>query len=357
MNTTYHFTYDDVMKKASAYVLLDSMSEADRQLTMKNPDAGMTVLQSRYDYKNAATDDARALSHLRAERTRQQYGGYSGGVDGSKFYLNDLSPMDYADSGAPSFRDDYGEKQKALLDKTMDREKYSSAYGDTEKNLLAQLEKEASSGNDAQRDDLFASYAKQYRREGERAVADTMGTAAALTGGIPSTAAVTAANQAGQYYATKLSDKLPELEAAAANQKAARQQLLLNALQAASSADDRNYQRYLDEIGLDYDQMDLLRALRNDDYVQYRDALSQYNTDRDFGYRQFTDDLQYQDYRSDTGRAQKNYENELEMEKQQYNDDRSRLDEENLWNAAVYALEYLNDSSLLKRLIAKAKGE
>lgn len=357
MNTDYHYTYEDVMKKASAYGLLDSMSEADRQLTMKNPDAGMTVLQSRYDYQHATSDDARALSHLQAERTRQQYGGYSGGVDGSKFYLNDLSPMDYSAGTTPSFQDDYGEKEKALLDKTMQREKYTSAYGDTEKNLLAQLESNALAGNDGERDDLFASYAKQYRREGERAVADTMGTAAALTGGIPSTAAVTAANQAGQYYATKLSDKLPELEAALLDQKAARQQLLLNALQAASSADDRNYQRYLDEIGLDYDQMDLLRALRNDDYVQYRDALSQYNTDRDFGYRQFTDDLQYQDYRSDTEQAQKNYENEMELEKQQYSDDRSRLDEENLWNAAIYSLEYFNDSSLLKKLIAQAKGE
>lgn len=357
MNTDYHFTFEDVMKKASAYGLLDSMSEADRQLTMKNPDAGMTVLQSRYDYQNAESDEAKALSHLRAERTRQQYGGYSGGVDGSKFYLNDLSPMDYNGSTAPSFQDDYGERQKALLDKTLQREKYASAYGDTEKNLLAQLEKEATVGNDGRRDDLFAAYAKQYRREGDRAVADTMGSASALTGGIPSTAAVTAASQAGQYYATKLSDKLPELEAAAADQKAARQQLLLNALQAANSAEDRNYQRYLDEIGMDYDRMDLLRTLRNDDYVQYRDALSQYNTDRDFGYRQFTDDLQYQDYRSDTEQAQKNYENELKLEKQQYDDDRSRLDEENLWSAAIYALEYFNDSSLLKNLIAKAKGE
>lgn len=357
MNTNYHFTYEDVLNKASAYGLLDSMSEADRQLTQKNPDAGMTVLQSRYDYQHATSDDARALSHLRAERARQQYGGYSGGEDGSKFYLNELSPMDYDEGEAPSFEDRYGERQNALLDKALQREKYVSPYSETADNLLNQLGNEAMVGNDDQRDDLFGAYAKQYRREGERAIADTMGTASALTGGVPSSAAVTAANQAGQYYATKLSDKIPELEAAAANQKAARQQLLLNALQAANSADDRNYQRYLDDIGLDYDQMDLLRALRNDDYVQYRDALSQYNADRNFGYGQFTDDLQYQDYRSDTEQAQKNYENEWEQEKQQYADDRSRMDEENLWNAAIYALEYFGDSSLLKNLIAKAKGE
>lgn len=30
MDTDYHYTYEDVMKKASAYGLLDSMSEADR---------------------------------------------------------------------------------------------------------------------------------------------------------------------------------------------------------------------------------------------------------------------------------------------------------------------------------------
>lgn len=34
-----------------------------------------------------------------------------------------------------------------------------------------------------------------------------------------------------------------------------------------------------------------------------------------------------------------------------------RLNEENSWNAAIYALEYLNDSSLLKKLIAKAKAD
>lgn len=169
-----------------------------------------------------------------------------------------------------------------------------------------------------------------------------------MTGGIPSSAAVTAANQAGQYYATQLADKLPALTEAASSRSAARQALLLNALEANRVADDSAYQRYLDEVGMDYDRLEMLRALRNDDYVRYRDELAQYHTDRDFGYHQFTDDLQYQNNRE-------NYDTDLALAKEQYADELARADEENLWNAAVYALQYLNDASLLKKLVAKAR--
>ena len=39
-----NYTYEDVMKKAAAYGLLADMSDADRNLTMRNPDAGMTTI-------------------------------------------------------------------------------------------------------------------------------------------------------------------------------------------------------------------------------------------------------------------------------------------------------------------------
>ena len=351
------YTYDDVIKKAKDYGLLESMSEADRNLSRTDPDAGMTILQSRYDYKTALTDDARALAHTVAERTRQQYGGYSGGADGSRFYITEKSPADFSQSEAPTFTDRYADQQAALTDQVLNRKPYASSYADQQNDLLKQV----GQAYDPAKDPLYSAYAKQYRREGSRAAADALGQAASLTGGVPSTAAATAATQAGQYYATQLSDKIPELAAA-------RQTQLLNALAAVNEADNTAYQRYLNDAALDYDNIELLRALRSDDYTRYRDALAQHNTDRDFAYGQYLDDLEYHQNLDANELAQKNYEDELAWEKQQYNDALAQsreeyqqqlqaINDEQLWTAALYALEYFNDSSLLKKLIEQMKGD
>ena len=80
-----------------------------------------------------------------------------------------------------------------------------------------------------------------------------------MTGGMPSTAAVTAARQAGGYYAAQLADKLPELYQQA-------------------------YQRYLQEYQR---QMGLAGAYDDYDreaYSCYRDQLDQWNRDRSFAY-------------------------------------------------------------------------
>lgn len=60
-------------------------------------------------------------------------------------------------------------------------------------------------------DALYSAYRKQYLREADLASQDALGNAAILTGGRASTAAVAAAQQAGNYYRAKAADKLPEL--------------------------------------------------------------------------------------------------------------------------------------------------
>lgn len=64
---------------------------------------------------------------------------------------------------------------------------------------------------DYRQDPAWQAYRKEYLREADRGTRDTMANAAALTGGIPSTAAVGAAQQAGNYYRAQLADKIPEL--------------------------------------------------------------------------------------------------------------------------------------------------
>lgn len=58
---------------------------------------------------------------------------------------------------------------------------------------------------------LWAAYKKAYEREGARATSDTLGRVAAMTGGTPSSYAVSAASQTANDYAAKMSDKLPEV--------------------------------------------------------------------------------------------------------------------------------------------------
>ena len=60
-------------------------------------------------------------------------------------------------------------------------------------------------------DKLYAAYRQQYERQADLAAANALGTAAALTGGQASTAAVAASQQAGGYYRAMLAGKLPEL--------------------------------------------------------------------------------------------------------------------------------------------------
>ncbi len=65
---------------------------------------------------------------------------------------------------------------------------------------------------DYENDPTWNAYKKVYREEGRRAAADTLATASAATGGVPSSYAVTASQQARNNYAGKLTELLPTLE-------------------------------------------------------------------------------------------------------------------------------------------------
>lgn len=64
---------------------------------------------------------------------------------------------------------------------------------------------------DPESDPLYESYRKRYTREGDRAMQDVLASAAAMTGGMPSSYAVTAAQETNDNYMEKLQDVLPQL--------------------------------------------------------------------------------------------------------------------------------------------------
>lgn len=100
-------------------------------------------------------------------------------------------------------------------------------------------------------DPVMQAYTRAYRREGERATADALAKAAAATGGIPSSYAVGAAQQAGAYYASQMADKFPELEQQAYNRYLNERAASLQRLNALSADREDAYSKYLKQQAME----------------------------------------------------------------------------------------------------------
>ena len=241
------YTYDDYLKKKQEYGFADGeISDADDRLARANPDAGMSLLGFKNDWKTATNDSARAWAHAGAEDIRKNWGGYSGGESGGSFAL----------TGMPEYDDPYETAIQQQI-KRMNREfEYDPAT------------------------DLNAKYyTDMYRREGQRAMQDTLGAIAGTTGGIPSSYATAAAAQQRNYYAQQLTDKYPELYQQAYDRflsEYTRAQQTANMLQGQS---DTAYGRYIDQKNMEYQQ------------EQDRAARVQQDFENAYLMRQYEDDL------------------------------------------------------------------
>ena len=195
------YTYDDFQKAASGSNV--NFSQYDLDLAKKYPEFGMSVLDLKKQYAGATTAEQRALINAKANQLRSSYGNYTAGADGSQYVsdgkyaqgiddtldkIGSFGSFSYKD--APTYENRYQQKQQELLDAALNREPFSWSK---------------------ETDPQWSSYKKSYLREGDRATANALAKASAASGGRPSSYAVNAATQAGDYYATKLNDMIPTL--------------------------------------------------------------------------------------------------------------------------------------------------
>lgn len=315
------FTYDQFQKAAQDSGLMGEFSAADLSLAQRNPDAGMSLLKYKQDYHAATTDEARALANLGAEGVRSSYGNYTGGDNGGSFYLDPLSPSSFDGGKAPTYQNQYAgdiadlwEQQKnyGSYDYGEAAPVYNNRYDDTIQDLIQGILNREDFSYDPATDPLYQNYRKQYTREGQRATADTLGQAAAASGGIPSSYATTAAAQAGNYYAAQMTDKIPELYQLAYNQYLNEYDMQLSDLGVVQGAEQSDYDKYLNELqqfntdrAFDYnawldeynmtkDQLQTAQGLEQLDYTKYLNELQQFNTDREFNYGQLLDEIDSQ---------------------------------------------------------------
>ena len=134
---------------------------------------------------------------------------------------------------------------------TMPANNYAGPYDQQLKDLYDQITNRPQFEFDMGDDQMYEAYKERYQQLGQQAMRDTMGQAAALTGGYGSSYGQGVGQQAYDQYMLGLNDK---------------------ALEMYNSAYDRAYQRYQDEMNRPLQQYQLMSDLSDRDYQRWSDA-------------------------------------------------------------------------------------
>ena len=135
-------------------------------------------------------------------------------------------------------------------------------------------------------DALYQQYKDQYTTQGQMAMMDTMGQAAAMTGGYGNSYAQGVGQQAYQGYLQQLNDKVPELYQIARDQYNQEEQSLYNQAALLAQQKEQDYGMYRDTVSDYYTQLDYLTGRADkaaeDDYTQWGDKVGmEYNIHSD----------------------------------------------------------------------------
>ena len=253
--------------------MADNFKHKNTDLTLINDSGDLDLIRQYTEaYNKAYAEGDKAgqqAAHDAAEKIRAKY-DYSGGVDGSEYTK--------LGTGASPAKAD-----TSWLDKLGDSNYNYDQSGQISAKLDALLNRTPFS-YDAASDPLYQQYRKQYTREADRSAEDVLGKAAVMTGGMPSTAAVAASQQASDYQMSQMTDKIPEL-----------QQLAYSMYQNGLNADRADLNTL---IGLEDNNYNRWLADRNYLYQLARDQVGDQQTADALAYQKQQDKLNY-DYQKE----------------------------------------------------------
>lgn len=126
---------------------------------------------------------------------------------------------------------------------------FQSSYQGQISSLYDQIMNRPKFNYDLAKDPLFQQYKNQYQLLGQQAMRDTVGNAAALTGGYGNTWATTAGSMAYQDYLQKMNDIIPTLYRQARDNYTQEGQELQNRLTVTKGLEDSDYGKYRDTLG------------------------------------------------------------------------------------------------------------
>lgn len=154
-------------------------------------------------------------------------------------------------------------------------EAYSSAWQEQMRALLDSLLNRQDFTYRPEEDALYRSYREQAQQLGRQAMLDTIGEAAALTGGYGNSYAQTAGQQAYAGQLAQLQDKIPELYELAQSRYQQQTENLSGKLSALQKQESQDYDRYRDDLDSWNKEVSRLQSLyesqRDHDYRTARD--------------------------------------------------------------------------------------
>ena len=153
--------------------------------------------------------------------------------------------------GAPVYDSIWDDQMNTLFDQIMNRGKFSYNLAE---------------------DPLYAQYRDQYTQQGQLAMMDTMGQAAALTGGYGNTYGQAVGQQQYNAYLQQLNDIVPELYDRAYGAYQQEGQDLLNQYAMVADREADAYGRYQDTYNQYWDNLALLQGEEEQAYNRAMDA-------------------------------------------------------------------------------------
>ena len=199
---------------------------------------------------------------------------------------------------------------------------YKGTYDQQIKDMYEQIAGRDKFSYDLNADALYQQYKNQYTTQGKMAMMDTMGQAAALTGGYGNSYAQNAGQQAYHGYLQQLNDVVPELYGLALGQYNAEGDRMVQQFGMLGDMADTEYGRYQDDLAQHWQNLAFQKQQADDAYNR---GFAQWQTGYDNAYQAGRDqvaDSQWQqafDYQNGRDRvADQQWQKEFDEAKRQY---------------------------------------
>lgn len=181
------------------------------------------------------------------------------------------------------YNSQYSAQIQQIMDKILNREKFSY---------------------DLNSDAIYQQYAQQYAQQGKMAMMDTMGQAAAMTGGYGNSYAQSVGQQTYQGYMQQLNEVMPELYGMALDRYNQEGDEMLNQYGLLVSQDEQEYGRYRDQVS-DYNTE--LARLTDDARYKAEDEYGKWIDERNYNYQQGRDAVADQQWAAEFAEAQRQF--------------------------------------------------
>ena len=224
-------------------------------------------------------------------------------------YQQALAQLQQAQGQKPTYQGTYDQQIRDMYEKIAGREKFSY---------------------DLNGDVLYQQYKNQYAQQGQMAMMDTMGQAAALTGGYGSSYGQSVGQQAYQGYLQQLNDVIPELYGMALDQYNAEGDRMVQQFGMLGDMADTEYGRYQDDLAQYWQSLAFQQQQADDAYTrgfnewqtayqnQYqagRDQVSDQQWQQAFDYQQGRDQVADQQWQKEFNEAKRQYDQQYALQK------------------------------------------